>query len=164
MAEKTNACRILERLGIEFETIEYEVDPEHLDAHHVASALNQDIASVFKTLILNGDKNGYFVCVIQGDKEVDLKKAAKASGNKKVSMIPMKDLLPLTGYIRGGCTAIGLKKPFPVYLDKNADTQALIHISAGKRGLQIKLKPQDYLKATGATVCDLINDEIQSSE
>ena len=156
MPEKTNASRILERLGITFELIEYPVDPEHLDARHVADALGQDIASVFKTLVLHGDKTGHFVCVIQGDKEVDLKKAAKISGNKKAAMIPMKDLLPLTGYIRGGCTAIGMNKQFPVFIDENALLQPLIHVSAGKRGLQMKLTPQDYITATGATTGDLI--------
>ncbi|MCH5225387.1 MAG: Cys-tRNA(Pro) deacylase [Muribaculaceae bacterium] len=158
MAEKTNASRILERLKIPFEIIEYAVDPHNLDAHHVAAALGQDIASVFKTLVLHGDKNGHFVCVIQGDKEVDLKKVAKISGNKKVAMIPMKELLPLTGYIRGGCTAIGMKKAFPVFLDEKALLQEKIHISAGKRGLQIKLSPQDYINATSATVADLISN------
>lgn len=156
--EKTNASRILERQGIKFELIEYPVDPEHLDAGHVAEALGQDIAGVFKTLVLQGDKTGYFVCVIQGDKEVDLKKAAKISGNKKAAMIPMKDLLPLTGYIRGGCTAIGMKKKFPVYLDNNAMSQDFIHVSAGKRGMQIKLIPSDYIKATEAVLGDIIGE------
>lgn len=159
MAEKTNACRILERQGVNFELIEYEVDPDNLDAHHVASALGQDITTVYKTLVLHGDKTGHFVCVIQGDKEVDLKKAAKASGNKKVAMIPMKELLPLTGYIRGGCTAIGMKKNFPVFLDQNVSSLKLFHVSAGKRGLQIKLNPQDYIKVTEATLTDLIVNE-----
>lgn len=153
--EKTNASRILERQKINFELVEYPVDEEHLDAVHVANALGEDIETVFKTLVLHGDKTGHFVCVIQGDKEVDLKKAAKVSGNKKVAMIPLKELLPLTGYIRGGCTAIGMKKNFPVYLDENAEIQDFIYISAGKRGLQIKLNPQDYIKVTNATVCDL---------
>lgn len=160
--DKTNAARILERQGVKFDVIEYPVDPEHLDAHHVASALGQDISTVFKTLVLHGDKNGYFVCVIQGDKEVDLKKAAKVSGNKKAAMIPMKDLLPLTGYIRGGCTAIGMKKNFPVFLDQNALQHEKIHISAGKRGMQIKLTPNDYIKVTSATVGDLINNSENS--
>ena len=163
MAEKTNASRILERKGIKFELLEYTVDPEHLEATHVAEELGEDIATVFKTLVLHGDKNGHFVCVIAGDREVDLKKAAKASGHKKVAMIPMKELLPLTGYIRGGCTAIGMKKQFPVFLDQNALNQEFIHISAGKRGLQIKLNPQDYVKATSATVCDLISSSEEIS-
>lgn len=159
MAEKTNASRILEKLNIPFSLIEYEVDPENLDAFHVAESLGEDIATVFKTLVLQGDKNGYFICVIQGDKEVDLKKAAKLSGNKKVSMIPMKELLPLTGYIRGGCTAIGMKKNFPVFLDSNASKHEYIHISAGKRGLQIKLSPEDYIRVTNATVGEIISDQ-----
>lgn len=157
MAEKTNASRILERLKIPFILQEYEVDPDHLEATHVAEKLNQDISTVFKTLVLHGDKTGHFVCVIQGDKEVDLKKAAKLSSNKKVSMIPLKELLPLTGYIRGGCTAIGMKKNFPVYLDRNAQDKDYIFVSAGKRGLQMKLTPADYIRATGAIVGDLIN-------
>ena len=156
--EKTNASRILERQGITFDLIEYEVDPENLDAFHIARKLDQDINMIFKTLVLHGDKTGHFVCVIQGNKEVDLKKAAKISGNKKVAMIPMKELLPLTGYIRGGCTAIGMKKNFPVFLDSNALIQENIYISAGRRGLQIKLSPSDYVKATSATVGDLVTE------
>ena len=157
MIEKTNASRILEKYGIKFLLIPYEVDENHLDAIHVAEKLGEDVESVYKTLVLHGDKSGHFVCVVQGDKEVDLKKAAKASGNKKVAMIPMKELLPLTGYIRGGCTAIGMKKNFPVYIDKNVLNRDAIYISAGKRGLQIKLDPQDYLKVTNADICDLIS-------
>ena len=156
MAEKTNATRILERQGINFDVIEYKVDPENLDAIHVAEELKEDIKTVFKTLVLQGDKNGYFVCVIQGDKEVDLKKAAKISGNKKVALIPMKELLPLTGYIRGGCTAIGMKKKFPVFIDRNAIEQEYIFVSAGKRGLQIKLRPEDFINVAAASVEDLI--------
>lgn len=156
MAEKTNATRILERQGINFDVIEYKVDPENLDAIHVAEELKEDIKTVFKTLVLQGDKNGYFVCVIQGDKEVDLKKAAKISGNKKVALIPMKELLPLTGYIRGGCTAIGMKKKFPVFIDSNAIEQEYIFVSAGKRGLQIKLRPEDFINVAAASVEDLI--------
>lgn len=158
MAEKTNASRILERLGIKFNLIEYPVDEDHLDAIHVARELGEDISTVYKTLVLHGDKSGYFICVIQGDKEVDLKKAAKISANKKVAMIPMKDLLPLTGYIRGGCTAIGMKKNFPVYLSQEAIEQDYIYVSAGKRGLQIKLDPADYVKVTKATIGDIIVD------
>lgn len=158
MAEKTNASRILEKQGINFELIEYSVDPDHLDAINVAVKLNQDIKKVFKTLVLQGDKTGYFVCVIQGDREVDLKKTAKLSGNKKAAMIPMKDLLPITGYIRGGCTAIGMKKNFPVFLDNKAIEQEEIFISAGKRGLQIKLSPKDYIQVTNAVIGDIVTD------
>ena len=159
MAEKTNASRILERSGVKFDLVEYKVDEEHLDAVHVAEELDEDINTVYKTLVLHGDKNGHFVCVIQGDKEVDLKKAAKISGNKKVAMIPMKELLPLTGYIRGGCTAIGMKKNFPVFLDQRALNNSFIYISAGRRGLQIKLSPSDYANVTKAVVGDIINEE-----
>lgn len=157
--EKTNASRILDKMGIKYELIEYPVDPEHLEASHVAEAMGQDIATVFKTLVLRGDKNGVFVCVVRGDHEVDLKKAAKASGNKKVAMIHLKELQPLTGYIRGGCTAIGMKKNYPVYIDSNAMLHPLIHVSAGKRGLQLKLNPQDLVKASNATVADLTSSD-----
>ena len=164
MSEKTNASRILEKNKINFQLIEYIVDEQHLDALHVADALEQDINSVFKTLVLHGDKNGYFVCVIQGHKELDLKKVAKISGNKKVAMIPMKELLPLTGYIRGGCTAIGMKKNFPVFLDESVHSQEKIYVSAGKRGLQIKIAPEDYIRITKATICDLIKTEEEIQE
>lgn len=156
MPEKTNASRILDRLKIPYQLVEYTVDPNHLEATHVAEELGEDISTVYKTLVLQGDKSGYFVCVIQGDKEIDLKKAAKLSGNKKVALIPMKELLPLTGYIRGGCTAIGMKKNFPVYLDGSAESLDFIYVSAGKRGLQIKLDPNDYVKATNAIIGDII--------
>lgn len=155
MADKTNASRILDRLGIKYELVEYNVDPENLDAMHVALQLGEDISTVYKTLVLRGDKNGIFVCVIRGDFEIDLKKAAKVSGNKKVAMIAMKELLPLTGYIRGGCTSIGMKKNYPVFIDKNALSNETIYVSAGKRGLQIKLSPVNLIKATNAQIDDI---------
>ena len=111
--EKTNAARLLDRAKITYELIPYTVDEDNLAATHVAEELGEDIATVFKTLILRGDRTGHFVCVIPGDKEVDLKAAARVSGNKKADLIPMKELLPTTGYIRGGCSPIGMKKPFP---------------------------------------------------
>ena len=163
MAEKTNAARILDRLKIKYELVEYNVDPDHLEAIHVAQELGEDISTVFKTLVLEGDKTGNFVCVIQGDKSVDLKKAAKISGNKKAAMIPMKELLPLTGYIRGGCTALGMKKQFPVYLQEEALSHDFIYVSAGKRGLQLKLNPEDFVKATNAKISDvIISEEVDS--
>lgn len=155
MAEKTNAARILDRLKIPYEIVEYKVDPDNLDALHVATELNEPIEQVYKTLVLRGDKTGIFVCVIAGDKEVDLKKAAKVSGNKRAEMIHLKELQPLTGYIRGGCTALGMKKTYPVYLSENAMGFPFFYISAGKRGAQLKLSPTDYVKATGATTSDL---------
>ena len=112
---KTNAARLLDKAKIAYELIPYEVDENDLSAVHVAASLGEDINCVFKTLILHGDKSGYFVCVIPGEHEVDLKLAAKASGNKKCDLIPVKELLPLTGYIRGGCSPIGMKKSFPTY-------------------------------------------------
>lgn len=155
MADKTNASRILDRLGIKYELVEYKVDPEHLEASHVAEALGEDISTVFKTLILRGDKNGIFVCVVRGDVEVDLKKAAKESDNKKAAMIHLKELQPLTGYIRGGCTSIGMKKNYPVIIDESALNHPFIYVSAGRRGLQLKLNPEDLVKAANGKVADV---------
>ena len=117
---KTNVARLLDKAKIAYQLVPYEVDENDLSATHVAEQLGEDIAQVFKTLILHGDKSGYFVCVIPGADEVDLKKAAKVSGNKKCEMIPVKELLPLTGYIRGGCSPIGMKKHFPTYIHPTA--------------------------------------------
>lgn len=107
--EKTNAARLLDRAKINYELVPYEVDEEHLAATHVAEQLGEEIATVFKTLVLKGDRTGYFVCVVPGNHEVDLKAAARVSGNKKADLIPMKELLPVTGYIRGGCSPVGMK-------------------------------------------------------
>jgi Cys-tRNA(Pro)/Cys-tRNA(Cys) deacylase len=153
---KTNVARILDQKKISYELIPYTVDENDLAATHVAAELGEDIAQVFKTLVLRGDKNGLLVCVIPGDKEVDLKKAAKLSGNKKVEMIAMKELLPLTGYIRGGCCPIGMKKPYPTWIHSTCVDFPFIFISAGVRGLQLKINPSDLLGATGASVADLI--------
>ena len=145
--EKTNAARLLDRAKIAYELVPYEVDEEHLAATHVAEQLGEDIATVFKTLVLKGDRTGYFVCVVPGDHEVDLKAAAKVSGNK----IPMKELLPVTGYIRGGCSPIGMKKLFPTYIHASAAALPFIYISAGVRGLQLRLDPKAlaaYIRAS----------------
>lgn len=150
---KTNAARLLDKAKIPYELIPYEVDENDLSAIHVAASLGEDINCVFKTLVLHGDKTGHFVCVIPGDKEVDLKMAAKASGNKKCDLIPMKELLPLTGYIRGGCTPIGMKKPFPTYIHETCLQFDVIYISAGQRGMQLKLSPKDLIKEVKAEVC-----------
>lgn len=153
--EKTNAARLLDRAKITYELIPYRVDEEHLAATHVAEQLGEDIACVFKTLVLKGDRTGYFVCVVPGDHEVDLKAAAKVSGNKKVDLIPMKELLPVTGYIRGGCSPIGMKKAFPTYIHASASEHPFIYISAGVRGLQLKLAPADlaaYVRAAFAEI------------
>ena len=153
--EKTNAARLLDRAKIAYELIPYRVDEEHLAATHVAEQLGEDIACVFKTLVLKGDRTGYFVCVVPGDHEVDLKAAAKVSGNKKVDLLPMKELLPVTGYIRGGCSPIGMKKAFPTYIHASASEHPFIYISAGVRGLQLKLAPADlaaYVRAAFAEI------------
>ena len=154
--EKTNAARLLDRAKIEYALIPYTVDEENLAATHVAEELGEDIATVFKTLILRGDRTGHFVCVIPGDKEVDLKAAARVSGNKKCDLIPMKELLPTTGYIRGGCSPIGMKKPFPTFIHTTALDHPYIYISAGVRGLQIKIAPADLVAFVGATVAEII--------
>ncbi len=153
---KTNAVRILDKNKIEYELIPYEVDESNLAATHVAEQLSEDIELVFKTLVLRGDKNGLFVCIIPGDKEIDLKKAAKVSGNKKVEMIAMKELLPLTGYIRGGCSPIGMKKNFPTFIHSSSSALEYIFISAGVRGLQIRISPKNLCELQRIIVEDLI--------
>lgn len=153
---KTNAARLLDQAGIGYTLVPYTVDPDDLSAQHIAAQLHEDISMVFKSLVLEGEKAGHFMCVVPGDAEVDLKKAARAAGAKKADLIPMKQLLPLTGYIRGGCTAIGLKKPMPVYVHSSVRDHAEFFVSAGQRGLQLRMATADYLRFTGATVCDLI--------
>lgn len=153
---KTNAARLLDRAGIAYELVPYEVDEEHLAATHVAEQLGEDIAQVFKTLLLRGDRNGVFVCVIPGDGEVNLKSAAKVSGNKSAEMLHVKELLPTTGYIRGGCSPIGMKKPFPTYVHESCHGFDTIYISAGVRGLQIRIAPADLIRFTGASTADLL--------
>lgn len=139
--EKTNAARLLDKAGLKYNLIPYEFDENDLAAQHVADSLGQDIAKVFKTLVLHGDRTGHIVCVVPGNMEVDLKALAKLSGNKKVEMIAMKDLLSVTGYIRGGCSPIGMKKRFPTYFHNTAVNHDVIYVSAGVRGLQIEIDP-----------------------
>ena len=126
-------------------------------ARHIAEQLSEPLEQVFKTLVLSGDKTGYFVCVVPGDSEVDLKAAAKVSGNKKCDLIPMKDLLSVTGYIRGGCSPVGMKKHFPTYIHSTAQNFPYIYISAGVRGLQFKIAPADVVTFTGAEYADIIS-------
>ena len=154
--EKTNAARLLDRAKIAYDLVPYTVDEDNLAATHVAEELGEDIATVFKTLVLRGDRSGLFVCVIPGDKEVDLKAAARVSGNKKADLIPMKELLPTTGYIRGGCSPIGMKKPLPTFIHSTCLNHERIYISAGVRGLQIAIAPADLVAYVGAAVVDLI--------
>ena len=153
--EKTNAARLLDKAGISYKLIPYEFDENDLAAQHVADCLGQDIARVFKTLVLHGDKTGHIVCVIPGNGEVDLKALAKVSGNKKVEMIAMKDLLQVTGYIRGGCSPIGMKKKFPTYFHSTATDFETIYVSAGVRGLQVEIAPADLIGFTGASVAEV---------
>lgn len=153
--EKTNAARLLDKAKISYNLIPYEFDENDLAVQHVADSLGQDIAKVFKTLVLHGDKTGYIVCVIPGDKEVDLKGLAKVSGNKKVEMIPMKDLLSVTGYIRGGCSPIGMKKRFPTYFHSTAVDHDVIYVSAGVRGLQIEIDPHALIRFVQAAVAEV---------
>lgn len=156
---KTNVARLLDKAKIAYQLVSYEVDENDLSAIHVAEQLGENVEQVFKTLILHGDKNGYFVCVIPGADEVDLKKAAKVSGNKKCEMIPVKELLPLTGYIRGGCSPIGMKKHFPTYIHETAELFDQIYISAGQRGLQVLLSPADLIKEVKALTANLVQDK-----
>lgn len=154
--KKTNAARILDNLKISYEVKTYEVDEEDLSAVHVAETMGLDIKSIFKTLVARGDKNGIIMAVINGADELDFKALAKASGNKSVEMIHLKELQPLTGYIRGGCSPLGAKKAYPVYIDSKAMEQENISISAGVRGEQLILAPNDLVKAANATVADIV--------
>ena len=152
---KTNAARLLDKAKIKYELVPYVVDENDLAATHIASQLGENIKQVFKTLVLHGDKTGYFVCVVPGEHEVNLKMAAKVSGNKKCDLIPMKELLPLTGYIRGGCSPIGMKKHFPTYIHETCLSFPFIYVSAGQRGLQVKLSPADLVREAKAEICAL---------
>ena len=153
--KKTNAARILDRQKISYELIPYKVDENDLGAQHVADSLGEDINQVFKTILVHGDKIGYLICVVPGNLEVDLKGAAKVSGNKKIDTVPLKDLTPLTGYIRGGCSPIGMKKKYPTFIHESALLYDYIFISAGVRGLQIKIAPADLIGFVGAEIYPL---------
>lgn len=154
--KKTNAARILDGLGIDYEIKTYEVDENDLSAVHVAQISGLNIEMIFKTLVARGDKTGIIMAVIGGGDELDLKALARASGNKSVEMIALKELLPLTGYVRGGCSPLGAKKNYPVFVDARALTLEKISVSAGQRGMQIVLSPQDLVRAANATVAELI--------
>lgn len=153
--EKTNAIRLIEQHNISYKEYEYSWNEEQLSAEHVAFELNQNIAKIFKTLVAVGNKTGTLVAVVPGDQELDLKKIAKASQNKKVDMLHLKDLEKTTGYIRGGCSPIGMKKKFPTYIDQSAKNFASIFVSAGKRGLQIELSPEDLANIVNGTFAEI---------
>lgn len=152
---KTNAVRALERLNIPHELREYDVDPEDLSAATVARKIGLPLEQVFKTLVVKGDRNGVCLAVIPGDAELNLKALAKLSGDRKIEMAPLKEVQPLTGYIRGGVTALACKKEYPVYVDETMLLFNVISVSAGMRGLQILLKPTDYLSAAHGVTGEL---------
>lgn len=152
---KTNAVRLLDRLGVQYELREYAVDPDDLAAETVAAKIGMPAEQVFKTLLARGDRNGLCFAVIPGNCELDLKALAGASGDRKIELAPVKDLQALTGYIRGGVTVLGARRAFPVYADETIQLWDKISISAGVRGTQIILNPQDYLRATGAKLADI---------
>ena len=154
--KKTNAARLLDKHAVSYELVPYQVDEQHLEASHVAQSLGEDIRQVFKTIVMQGDKERYFVCVVPGDKEINLKLAAKESGNKKCDTLPLKELLPLTGYIRGGCSPLGMKKQYPTYIDESALNWDTIYVSAGVRGLQLKLSPKDLSNECQASFVKLV--------
>ena len=157
--KKTNAARILDSMKIPYKIHTYEVDPDNLAADHVAELLGQPIERVYKTIVLKGNKTGPIVCVVAGNHEVDLKKAAKVSGNKSVEPLPLKELLGTTGYIRGGCTAIGMKKKFPTYVSEEIVGFDTVYVSAGIRGMQLELTPSDYLRASEGLASDIIKED-----
>lgn len=159
---KTNVARLLDKAKIDYKLVPYTVDENNLAAQHIADELGEDINRVFKTLVLQGDKGNHLVCVVPGNTEVDLKSAARVTGMKKVEMIPMKELLPLTGYVRGGCSPIGMKKSFPTYFHRTAIDFDTIYVSAGVRGLQLMIEPMALINYVGATIADIatgIKDE-----
>ncbi len=154
--KKTNAARLLDNLKIEYEIKTYEVDENDLSAEHVASTAGLDITTVFKTLVGRGDKTGVIMAVINGADELDLKAFARASGNKSVELLPLKELLPTTGYMRGGCSPLGAKKNFPVFIDQKALDLEKISVSAGVRGQQLLLAPSELIRAANAKTADII--------
>lgn len=153
--KKTNAIRLLEQAGVAYEARTYPVNESDLSGTHAAAVLGIPAGQVFKTLVLRGAKTGYFVCCIPVDQEVDLKKAAKAAGDKKAEMLPMKELLPVTGYIRGGCSPVGMKKKFPTFLDTSAQNWDRISVSAGTRGEMVLVEPERLRELTAASYAAL---------
>jgi Cys-tRNA(Pro)/Cys-tRNA(Cys) deacylase len=149
---KTNAARLLDAAKIVYELREYEVDPEDLSAETVAAKVNLPLEQVFKTLVMRGDRNGVCLAVVPGNTNVDEKAMARLTGDRRVEMVPLKEVQGLTGYIRGGVTALAAKRDYPVYVDETAELFDVISVSAGMRGLQILLAPGDYLRITNATI------------
>ncbi|SRR5574344_558295 len=158
MEGKTNAVRMLERGKIPFTLREYQFDLEDLSGEHMAAVNNLPLESVFKTIVLKGDKKGYLVCLVNAADSIDLKKAAKISGNKAVELVPVSELEKLTGYVRGGCSPIGMKKVFPTYASDKILKPDMVYVSAGRRGLQLVLKAADLIRFCSITVGDLIQN------
>ena len=156
---KTNAVRLLERLGINFELRAYEVDPDDLSAETVAHKVGMPPEQVFKTLVARGDKHGVRLAVVPGNCELDLKALARATGDKQIDTVPLKEVEPLTGYIRGGVTALACKKSYPVFLDETAQLFDMISVSAGQRGLQIFIAPDDYIRVVDARIASIAKDK-----
>ena len=154
--QKTNVARLLDKAAIAYQLIAYEVDENDLSAVHIADQLNENPQQIFKTLVLQGNKTGYFVCIIPADEGLDLKKAAVVSGNKNCDLIPMKDLLPVTGYIRGACSPVGMRKHFPTYIHSSCTSFPHIFVSAGQRGLQLKIAPSDLINLSRAISAQLL--------
>lgn len=155
MTQKTNAVRLLDQHSVSYELREYEVDPDDLTAESVAAKIGMPPEQVFKTLVARGDRNGICLAVIPGDNELNLKLLAAASGDRKINLVPLKEVLPLTGYIRGGVTAFAVKKDYPVYVDETIELFDVVSVSAGTRGVQIILSPNDYLRITNAKLAPL---------
>ncbi len=154
-APKTNAARLLDQMGVRYELRAYEVDPDDLAAETVAAKIGLPPEQVFKTLVARGDRSGICMAVIPGDQELNLKALAAAAGERKIQLVPVKELQSLTGYIRGGVTALAAKRDFPVYVDETIELFDVVSISAGVRGLQILIAPPDYLRATNGTIAAL---------
>jgi Cys-tRNA(Pro)/Cys-tRNA(Cys) deacylase len=156
---KTNAARLLDQQGVKYEVRQYEVDPDDLSAENVAAKIGFAPEQTFKTLVARGDREGLCFAVVPGNSEIDLKALAAATGNKKIDLVPLKEVQPLTGYIRGGVTALAAKKDFPVFVDETIELWDVISVSAGLRGAQILIAPADYLKVTKATVAAIAKDK-----
>lgn len=158
---KTNACRVLDRLNIRYELVPYEFDPEHLEAERVAEKVGLPAAQVWKTLCLRADDRAIVLAVIPGDRELDLKRLAKLAGHRSVEPVAVKALQQLTGYVRGGVTALACKKPFPVFADETITSHPVVSVSAGQRGLQLFLAPADYVRATQAILGPLAREKAE---
>ena len=160
---KTNATRILDDLGIPYTLREYEVDPEDLSAETVASKIGLPAEQVFKTLVARGDRGGVYLTIIPGNMELDGKALARVTGDRRVELVPLREVQQLTGYVRGGVTALGGKRDYPVYADETIQLFDLVSISAGVRGTQILIAPDDYLRVTHATVVAIAKEKLRSS-